>query len=236
METPSDQFRTATVYSLSEAAQILRVPRRRLTGWYRGRRNGSTQQPPVIEGAVAPDTFGSEISFLALIEGKVIAACREHGIPLQRIRAARSYLRTQLDLEHPFATHRMLTDGARILDTFEQQERALAQGPTFIDVGGNAGQATLAGFITDAIDLFEFIAADDIWAERFYPAGRGEPLVVDPNIASGSLHIVDSGIRVDAIVGRRLAGESIEFIAGDFDISHELVGAALRFVDGKLAA
>ena len=236
MRTPTESLHTAPTYSLAEAAALLRVPRRRLKGWYRAQRNGATVSPPVIKGSGEPNTFGAEISFLALIEGKIIAACRDHGIPLKRIRAAREYLRAQLDLEHPFATVQMLTDGARLLDSFEQKNGVLPQGPTFIDVGNKAGQATLAGFITDAIDLLEFIEADDVWAERFYPAGRDEPLVVDPRIASGSLHVIDTGIRVDAIVGRHRAGESIEFIAADFVISPDNVRAALRFVDDKLAA
>lgn len=192
--------------------------------------------PPLIKGAEAPNAWGAEISFLGLVEGKVISACRDHGIPLQRIRAAREYLRTRLEIEHPLATHRLLTDGARILDSFERQEGDWPQGPTFIDVGNEAGQSTLAGFITDVVDLLEFVHADDDWANRFYPAGRAEPLVIDPRIVAGAVHIVDHGIRVETIVGRYLAGENTEFIANDFGLTVAHVDAALRFAGDQQAA
>jgi uncharacterized protein (DUF433 family) len=71
-------------------------------------------------------------------------------------------------------------------------------------------------------------ALDD-YAERLWPAGREEGVVVDPRRSFGQPIIARRGVRVEDVVHRVLAGEPRAVVAHDFGPELAEVEAAERF-------
>ena len=66
-------------------------------------------------------------------------------------------------------------------------------------------------------------------AVRWHIAGRGSPILIDPQVAFGAPQI--NGIPTWAIRGRQEAGESVADIADDFALKIPEVEKALQFED-----
>jgi uncharacterized protein (DUF433 family) len=75
---------------------------------------------------------------------------------------------------------------------------------------------------------------DDL-ASRWFPLGRGVPIVVDPRYAAGVPTIPNRGVTVATINDRFKLGQSIQFIAKDLVLRRDQVEAAIRYAD-KIAA
>ncbi len=70
---------------------------------------------------------------------------------------------------------------------------------------------------------------DNGFVSRWHPFGKDGSLALDPRRASGQPAIKDRRVRVVDVRGRFKAGESMEFIAYDFDLEQAEVEAALRY-------
>jgi uncharacterized protein (DUF433 family) len=66
-------------------------------------------------------------------------------------------------------------------------------------------------------------------ALRWHPLGRDFRIVIDPRISFGRPIVEGSGVPTEAIAARRAAGEDLDFIAHDFDLTREQVRDALWF-------
>lgn len=113
-----DRFKTP-LYGLGEAAGYLAVPPSTLTTWaygYERRRagDGVVVARPVIT-AVRPRRHEAAVPFIGLAEAYALAAFRQAGVPLQRIRLAIDTLDRELGLRYALASRRLYTDGAEIL-------------------------------------------------------------------------------------------------------------------------
>ena len=67
------------------------------------------------------------------------------------------------------------------------------------------------------------------YVSRWFPLGKELPITVDPRRGSGAPVVKDRRVRVQDIRGRFKSGESVEFIAYDFDLERTDVEAALRY-------
>lgn len=67
------------------------------------------------------------------------------------------------------------------------------------------------------------------FASRWLPFGKDGSLALDPRRAGGQPAIKGRRLRVVDIRGYFVAGDSIDFLAEDFDLDREAVEAALRF-------
>lgn len=113
-----DRFGTP-LYTVSEAARSLGVPTSTFATWV----HGYVRRPPgrpEVGGAPVVTTVGVEgrgaiIPFIGLAEGLVLAAFRQAGVPLQRIRPAIAQLQQELGLRHALASKSLYTDGAEVL-------------------------------------------------------------------------------------------------------------------------
>src|SRR5262249_45004085 len=87
-------------YQIAEAADYARISPQTVIAWHK------------IEAALLRqrDTRAA-LSYLQLIEVAVVAAFRKAGVPMKRIRAARTYAARALKSEHPFAEYRFKENG-----------------------------------------------------------------------------------------------------------------------------
>lgn len=102
------------LYSLSDAARLLKTPRRTVSRWVDGYiqelRKGETFYPPAIERSNAEAlTFGD------LVELLYVRRFRDKGVGLQEIVRTAQRFRADWGTLYPFATKRFATDGRGLL-------------------------------------------------------------------------------------------------------------------------
>ncbi len=68
----------------------------------------------------------------------------------------------------------------------------------------------------------------DTLALRFYPLGRAAAVVVDPDHAAGLPSFAGTNVRVDTVIGRWRAGQTIAELEEDFEISSSIIEAVLQ--------
>ena len=103
-------------YSVPEAARLIEVgSARQIYGWLRGYANRASG--PLIERQFEPLDGKEEISFLDLMELRLIETLRDQEVRPRTIRSAIIEARKIFESERPFATDRILlkTDGKHVL-------------------------------------------------------------------------------------------------------------------------
>ena len=215
------------LYSVPEAARLARVPSRTLWNWVRGyryvvagrpTRAGPVLTPTAQDGAVT-------LSFVNLTEALALSGFRELGVPMQRVRRALHYVGREMQVEHPLATQRILSDGVELF--WEYQERRRDEIVLVNIVRG--GQRVFPEAVMRYLREIEW--GRDTFASRWWP-GAGEPgagpVVVDPLRAFGSPVLAGTGIRTEDVFLRFAAGEPLADVAQDYGLTFEQAEAAIR--------
>lgn len=163
-----------------------------------------------------------EIPFIGLAEGMVLAAFRDAGVPLQRIRPAVHVLQRELGLEHALASKRLYTDGAEIL--YDYATRASEAGLRELTIV-RTQQRVFAPVIQDYLRRISY--APDGWARRLtLPVSRS--VIVDPDRAFGQPIFQKGAVRVEDVLDRFEAGDSLGDVAHDFGVPLEDVEEVIR--------
>lgn len=188
---------------------------------------------PVV---LPPDGRSTSLSFINLVEVLALAGFRERGVSMQKLRKALDYVGRQMEVEHPLATERILTDGVELF--WEYQERAKDDLHLVNLVRG--GQKVFPEAVMRYLHEIEW--GRDTFAIRWWPGSRraGEgPVVVDPRRAFGSPVIAGTGIRIEDVFLRFSAGEPLAELADDFGLTigqtEEAVRAEARFLEARAA-
>jgi uncharacterized protein (DUF433 family) len=216
--------RVLPAYTVPDAAHYLLIPRATVRSWVAGRpyptKAGKRFFKPVIE---VPIPQAPVLSFLNLIEAHVLDAIRrQHQIPLDKVRIAIDYLRSQFGSEHPLADHRFETDG---LDLFVQKYGRL------INIT-RSGQLAIRDLLQAHLQRIERDPAGI--AVRLYPFTRkrhpDEPrlVVIDPAVSFGRPVLSGSGVPTAIIAERYKAGDTVEDLAQDYGRSRLDIEEAIR--------
>lgn len=223
-----DRF-TVPLYTMGEAASSLGVPAQTFSRWARGyhlpRPSGrATDSPPIV--TAIGDGRGAVVPFVGLAEGLVLAAFREAGVPLQRIRPALNVLQRELGVEHALASKRLFTDGAEVLYDFGDTSRI---DPEVRDrlrdlVVLRNGQRVFAPVVNAYLKRITY---RDEWASRLVlPAYSVAKVVADPKVNFGQPYFARGGVRVEDVLDRWYAGEGWDALAADYGIpAHEIEDA-----------
>lgn len=220
------------LYSVLEASRLTGVSRRRIRGWMRGYR-------PAPEGAGARGAVGARegglwrqdlpelrgsvaLSFLDLVEVRVIAVLRERGIPWSTIRTAAMRARRLFDSSHPFALRRIATDGRTL----------------FAEVIAETGETKLLDLVKSQY-AFKRVISPNLMAgvdfdrgdeaKRWWPLGKERQVVIDPARAFGKPVIAASGIPTFVLAEAVRAGESRARVAERFGLDPDAVKDAVAF-------
>ena len=211
-------------YTLPVAARHVRVPAATLRYWVVGRDYVWKGQPkrakPLIE---VRDTRPRFLSFLNLVEAHVLASMRrKHELPMHKVRSALAYLEKELGCKHPLATETFRTDGVDLfVDRMNDVINVSGGGQTEIKQALAAGLQRIGYEGGLALRLYPYVRRDD---------GVEQPklVVIDPRISFGRPVLDGTGIPVDDIAERFLAGESAIALAKDFRVKPEMVEEAVR--------
>ena len=106
------------LYSLADAAQLLKAPPRSLRRWMEGYDYKSHDEVRHVQPLWMPDipriADEVELSFRDLMELRFVRAFVEKGIGLQAVRNCLIYARKCIDTDRPFSSGRFRTDGRTI--------------------------------------------------------------------------------------------------------------------------
>jgi uncharacterized protein (DUF433 family)/DNA-binding transcriptional MerR regulator len=201
-------------YGVGEAARYAHITSQTIRNWHKLR-----NRPPVL----GRRDSGKALSYLQLIELAVVAAARDAGVSLQRIRDAREYMGQQFGSEFPFAEYQFKTDGKRLwIDYFDIIGR---KGRDKLLDASDKGQLAWAEII-GRLKEFEYDRTVGL-ATRWHVAGLDSPVIIDPRIRFGAPSV--AGVPTRILLDRWESGETPAEIGGDYDISQKAVIAALEF-------
>lgn len=221
-----DRFRYGKAYTVRQAARLAGVAPATVTRWLKGYDALGHQMAPVF-GVSGMAGGVSTVSFLQLIEIVVVAQFRrgQRPVQLERLRRAHAFARERFGLPYPFASLSLREFGGHVLHEFDVSD---PHGPALaLDIGG---QWAIPGFVSRALECVDFSPVDQL-AERWFLAGREAAIVLDPRLGAGRLTIAGTGVTVDTIHGRFMAGESIELLAADYDLPESAIQEAIRHAD-----
>ena len=206
------------IFTLREAAGYLDVPKSTIHAWARPAKGEPLITVFPRRGAQAT------VPFIGFAEAYALAAFRRAGVPLQRIRPAVDALAQNIGLEHALASKRLYTDGAEVLYDYaaERNEDDLLE-----LVVVRTGQHRFSEVVRDYLKRITY--GSDGWASRVrLPSYRQAEVVVDPRVAFGLPLVVHGGARVEDLVDRFVAGDTLADIAFDFDVPPEEVEDVIR--------
>ncbi|WP_345799733.1 DUF433 domain-containing protein [Microbacterium sp. Kw_RZR3] len=209
----SDRAYTTPIYTLSEAAHIIRAPTSSFGRWAHGhafrQRNGSGRRwsDPILRGVKSGRGF--TVPFNALAEGYIVESFRRAGLPLARIRPAVDVLRNELGLENALLREKLKTDGAEIL---------IENGDHDLVVVRNR-----QGVFRDVVDQYlRTISYRDGYIDSLrLPTYERAEVVVDPRRNSGQPTIARLGVRVEDVLSRLRDGDPMADVAQDFGLEDE---------------
>jgi len=209
----------APLYTFAAASRYIGVPVSTVRWWARGRVRGG------YEAVLALGPGSSGLSFWDLLELHAIGRLRKvHGIELEAIRRAVRFAEQELDLSRLLLREDLSTFGGNI----------------FIEHLGDLVGISAGGQIAMREIIERYLSRVDRDASRmpirYYPDFAGvdrvpgsKPVAISPLVAFGKPTVSGTGIHTAVIASRVDAGESLQDIALDYDLSLELVRSAVIY-------
>lgn len=227
------------IYARADAARLLGMSAARLRRWVGGytywlRASTPTRarrhRPPVIRTDLPVVDDVVALSFLELMELRVVKAIVDAGVSLQHVRAAARLAADHFHTDHPFASRRVFTDGRAIFSAVSADDAA----PDVVRWRADDIDQVIAGGIFEQfLHEIEFDPASCL-AERWWPLGRGQPVVLDPRIAFGAPVVAGTAVRT-SVVARFARHASVDEAAVAYEIERRQADAAVEF-ERQLAA
>lgn len=201
-------------YQVNEAARYARITTQTIRNWQ--------QRPDSGKSALHHREKGAALSYFQLVEVAFVAVMRRMGLKLSLIKDARAYMAQNLNSEFPFVEYKFKVQGPRIvMDLSQFDKRAPKNKLIVVSHGGQLEWRDMLGRKFEEFDYEKGLAV------RWHIAGRGSPILIDPQIAFGAPQI--KGVPTWAIKGRQKAGESLADIADDFHLKILEVEKAIQF-------
>ena len=221
-------WRTESMYTFGEAAQLAHVSTSTVKNWLFGYTIKGRDVPPLFSSG-----HGERVSFLQMIEIMVAARFRKskvgRSVSFHAVRNAYVYAQESWGMEYPFAHLRLEPLGGHIVHFLSGRGDSASY-----QAMDTPEQWSLPGLVRETISQLEY---DHELAARWFPVGKGIPIVVDPRISTGLPVIEKTGITVRILYKRWKAGQDIAFLARDYDLETPVVETVLRYADStKLAA
>lgn len=223
----------APLYTVVEAARYLDVPATTLGSWA----HGYTKRPagraevtgaPVLTVLPSAGPRRPVVPFIGLAEGLVLAAIRDSGVPMQRIRPALAQLEREFGLRYALASRRLYTDGAEVL--FDYADRTNDE-PVASATRELVVLRDQQYVFNEAVDAYlRRIDFDEDGYPRLIrlPAYEPAEVVVDPGRGFGQPIFARGGVRLEDALALFRAGEPLDDVAAEYGMPREHLEAAVR--------
>jgi uncharacterized protein (DUF433 family) len=220
---------SAGLYSVPEAARLLGEQTRTIRRWAFGYRRRGRYYDPAIFPDAADWKGPSVLTFLDLVELLFIQGCLKAGVSWPKVRAAAETAARLLRNEpHPFALKKWFADPAGVYLMLGERDGE----DSLVEVAGDA-QVAMREALSPYLDQLDFDMRGV--AERWFPLGPTEPILVDPRRAFGAPIVQEGGIRTDVLAGMHDAGDSFAAISAWFEVEEHEVRAAVAYEHRKAA-
>ena len=157
------------------------------------------------------------VNFYTLIELFVCFRLQELGVSPRQVLQSRETMAKELHVPYPFATSNLLTDGSRIWYEFKD---------AMVNADGSK-QTGFVEFIKSFAEKLDFNAHRI--AEKFWPAGKENAIVVDPHHQFGQPVIEGTNISAEVIYSMYESGEHVKTIGVLYDLSEKEVQDVIAF-------
>jgi uncharacterized protein (DUF433 family) len=157
-----------------------------------------------------------------LIEAQVLRALRtDHGVPVKEVRKAIQFAEQRLGIERLLLSEALRTDAGRL----------------FLDRYGELINLSASGQLAMRQVLHAHLKRvmwDERLPVRLYPfvgesAGTDMPIAIDPRISFGRPVLAKHGVSTAVISDRIDAGESVEDVAADYELTRQEVEQAVLY-------
>lgn len=239
--TSVDTLRFETpLYTVADAARIVGVPAQTLASWAQGYVRRFDDRPPVtgkpIISYFVPDRLNEpSIPFVGLAEALVLAAMRRSGVAMQRIRPALAELQRDIGLDHALASRKLYTDGAELLFDYGDSRRESNEGRLALNlVVVRNGQSVFVEVIESYLKRIEY--GDDGYAALIrVPTYEHAEVVADPTRAFGAPIFERGGARIEDVLHRFWAGDSLDELAAEYRVPADQLEDVVRVASRRAA-
>lgn len=220
-----DDPRDQPAYTLAEAARYLKVAPATLRSWVVGRPYQTGRGPahfkPLIRPASNPPPM---LSFWNLIEAHVLRSLRtDHGVKMDALRRAIVYAEQSLKVDRLLLRPELRTEAGKLL---------LERYGQLIELSAS-GQVAMRRMFNEHLARVEW----DQWQfpVKLYPAmtaeglSRARPVAIIANLAFGRPVLASRGVTTASIAERIDAGESVDEVAVDYDLTSDEVEEAVLY-------
>jgi uncharacterized protein (DUF433 family) len=209
-----DKFRDPLL-TPKETARHLQIPQSTLYYWLAEEADGT----PLVH-KVAPERRGwPSVPFVAVVEAYVLRSLRDLGLRKHKIRDAAEAVRREFKTPYGLATRKIVTDGVDIFLDY-------ADG----DIARVGDQQRPIREVLDSYLKYIGWDSNDEFAStlklRQYPDVA--PVIIDPRFGWGAPVIEANHVPVDAVVNMWLAGDSLEEVAYEYDLTPEQAESICR--------
>lgn len=209
------------IYRMSEIAQILRLPYRKVQRWM------STYWKNELDGVYEEKySFKLEDSkaftFHAFIEFYVMMELSDAGVKPKQILKAHKELREMFNSDFPFAHKTVLgniqTDGKTIY--FETDKGTVSMDGT-------------KQFNIEYVNVFfkKLDFGDSLIAKQFWPMGKDKSILMNPERMMGHPLIENHNIYPETIYANYKAGDPVSYLAYIYELSEKQIRDAIDFCE-----
>lgn len=228
------------IYPRPDAARLLDMSPARLRRWVSGYTYwlkkatddppARRARPPVIQTDIPVIDHAVALSFLELMELRVVKALVDARLSLQHIRQAGRTAAESFGTTHPFATRRIYTDGRSIFSAITEQPHA----PDVVrwktgEIDQIVSGRVFEQFLSE-IEFDETTGLTNLW----WPLGKEVPVVLNPRVCFGAPTIQGRALRTSAVA--MMGRLSVDEAADAYEITPDQVEAAVGFEDMLSAA
>jgi uncharacterized protein (DUF433 family) len=216
----SDDPRIArAIFTLRETAAYLGIPKSTVHWWARP----PGAKHPLIT-CFPPHGRQATVPFIGFAEAFVLSSFRRAGVSLQRIRPAVDVLAKEIGVEYALASRRLYTDGAEVLFDYATKS---GEREVMDLVVVRTQQRQFSEVVKGYLKRIHY--GGDGWADAVrLPTYENAEVIVDPKVAFGLPLVIHGGARVEDLVDRFQAGDSVADIATDFSVPRDQVEDVIR--------
>ena len=219
------------LYSVSEAARLLRVNTNRARRWVDGytyrARGVERTSAPVIQRDLPREDRTDVLTFLDLMELYFVDIFSRQGVRMRVIRDAAKVAAELFNTQHPFAVATFQTDGHRIFATpsdRDEEVRAIIGTARMIELA--PAQWVFEEFARPFCEDIEYGPKE---ALKYWPLGKTKRVVLDPRRAFGKPIDAETGVSTFVLYQASKSGEALPDIADWYDVPEEAVLQAVQY-------
>lgn len=205
------------VYTPREAARLVGTSPQQVLRWTRG---SGPNEPLFHAHFQFLDDDVTEISFLDLIEVRVVNALRRAGISLQAIRFAMKFAQEKYQIERPLASQSFKTDGSEVL------MEAVERDGDFVSLSKNRpGQKVFSKIIWQSLNDLEF---EGDLAARWRPEKHSK-IIIDPDRMFGDPILDEQGLSTAIVFSEFCEFGDLAYLSKIYEVPKEALAACIAY-------